>query len=130
MLRRAGIATAAAELLLARMRAKIDDLCRERDSLRAAAAHVLKEGEIADPHRHMLGALSSAIRPTRLRTSTHLSPFVAASRILEATCARAPVSYWDMFSHTSSKTARRSAVVSASNIGDPQRQDARERTVA
>jgi hypothetical protein len=37
MLRRAGIATAAAELLLARMRAKIDDLCREREALRKAA---------------------------------------------------------------------------------------------
>jgi hypothetical protein len=36
MLQRAGISTASAELLLARMRAKIDDLSRERDTLRAA----------------------------------------------------------------------------------------------
>jgi hypothetical protein len=36
MLQRAGISTASAELLLARMRAKIHDLSRERDTLRAA----------------------------------------------------------------------------------------------
>jgi hypothetical protein len=34
MLQRAGIATTAAEILLSRMRANIDDLCRERDALR------------------------------------------------------------------------------------------------
>lgn len=34
MLRRAGIATAAAELLLVRMRAKVDDLCNERDEVK------------------------------------------------------------------------------------------------
>ena len=38
MLQRAGITPASAELLLARMRAKVDDLCRQRDALRAAAA--------------------------------------------------------------------------------------------
>jgi len=34
LLKRAGISTASAELLLARMRAKVDDLCRERETLR------------------------------------------------------------------------------------------------
>jgi len=34
MLQRAGVATASADLLLVRMRAKVDDLCRERDALR------------------------------------------------------------------------------------------------
>ncbi|MGL9622450.1 hypothetical protein QRQ56_31215 [Bradyrhizobium sp. U531] len=34
MLQRAGVATASAELLLTRMRAKVDDLCRELDALR------------------------------------------------------------------------------------------------
>jgi len=34
-LQRAGIATASAELLLQRMLAKIDDLCAERDRLKA-----------------------------------------------------------------------------------------------
>jgi hypothetical protein len=33
-LQRAGLSTAAAELLLGRMHAKIDDLCAERDRLR------------------------------------------------------------------------------------------------
>ncbi|CUT12624.1 hypothetical protein BF49_3704 [Bradyrhizobium sp.] len=37
MLQRAGVATASAELVLSRMRAKIDDLCRERDALRRVA---------------------------------------------------------------------------------------------
>ncbi|UPK11163.1 hypothetical protein IVA93_34185 [Bradyrhizobium sp. 155] len=36
MLQGAGVATASAELLLSRMRAKIDDLCLERDALRRA----------------------------------------------------------------------------------------------
>ena len=43
MLRRAGILTASAELLLSRMRAKLDDLTREREVLRnlfSAAASV------------------------------------------------------------------------------------------
>ena len=38
MLQRARVATASAELLLTRMRAKIDDLCREREELRKGAA--------------------------------------------------------------------------------------------
>jgi len=38
MLQRADVATASAELLLARMRAKVDDLCRERNALRKGAA--------------------------------------------------------------------------------------------
>jgi hypothetical protein len=37
MLRRAGIGAASAELLLARMRAKVDDLCNRRAKLRAVA---------------------------------------------------------------------------------------------
>jgi hypothetical protein len=37
MLRRAGISTASAELLLARTRAKVDDLCNRRAKLRAVA---------------------------------------------------------------------------------------------
>ena len=36
LLHRAGISTASAELLLARMRAKVDDLCREREDLHRA----------------------------------------------------------------------------------------------
>jgi hypothetical protein len=38
MLQRAGVATASAELLLTRMRAKVDDLCCERDALRTGGA--------------------------------------------------------------------------------------------
>ena len=38
MLQRAGLATAPAEFLLARMRAKTDDLCRERDGFSKGAA--------------------------------------------------------------------------------------------
>ncbi|UGY20951.1 hypothetical protein HAP48_0049830 (plasmid) [Bradyrhizobium septentrionale] len=37
MLQRAGVPTASAELLLVRMRAKVDNLCRERDTLKKAA---------------------------------------------------------------------------------------------
>ena len=37
ILRRAGISTASTELLLARMRAKVDDLCNRRAKLRAVA---------------------------------------------------------------------------------------------
>lgn len=40
MLRRADIPTASSELLLNRMRAKLDDLCRERDAVRKASARV------------------------------------------------------------------------------------------
>lgn len=35
-----GVATASAELLLLRMRAKVDDLCRERDALRNSESEV------------------------------------------------------------------------------------------
>jgi hypothetical protein len=38
MLQRAGVSTASAELLLARMRAKIDDLCREPQTTRISAS--------------------------------------------------------------------------------------------
>jgi hypothetical protein len=38
MLQRAGVPTAAAELLLSRMRAKVDDLCDEREALRKSGA--------------------------------------------------------------------------------------------
>jgi hypothetical protein len=38
MLQRAGLPTASAELLLTRMRAKVEDLCRQRDALRKGAA--------------------------------------------------------------------------------------------
>ncbi|WP_298881940.1 hypothetical protein [uncultured Bradyrhizobium sp.] len=38
MLQRAGVAAASAELLLTRMRVKVDDLCREREELRKRAA--------------------------------------------------------------------------------------------
>ena len=37
LLKRAGISTASAELLLARMRAKVDDLCNRRARLRTVA---------------------------------------------------------------------------------------------
>jgi hypothetical protein len=38
MLQRAGVSTASAELLLTRMRAKVDDLCREREAPRVAGS--------------------------------------------------------------------------------------------
>jgi hypothetical protein len=38
MLQRAGVPTAAAELLLSWMRAKVDDLCEEREALRKSGA--------------------------------------------------------------------------------------------
>jgi hypothetical protein len=38
MLQRAGASTASAELLRSRMRAKIDDLCHERDAIRKTRA--------------------------------------------------------------------------------------------
>ena len=37
MLQRAAVPTASAELLLTRMRAKLEDLCRQRDALRNGA---------------------------------------------------------------------------------------------
>lgn len=47
MLQRAGVATASAELLLTRMRAKVDDLCRERDALRTGVSQQPREIELA-----------------------------------------------------------------------------------
>jgi hypothetical protein len=41
-LQRAGISTASAELLLARMHAKIDDLCAERDRLKKKEGSPMK----------------------------------------------------------------------------------------
>jgi hypothetical protein len=41
MLQRAGVSSASAELMLSRMRAKIDDLCRERETLREGASSLL-----------------------------------------------------------------------------------------
>ena len=40
MLRRAGVPTAAVELLLSRMRAKVDHLCREREALRKSGTSI------------------------------------------------------------------------------------------
>ncbi|MCK1523381.1 hypothetical protein IVA85_05410 [Bradyrhizobium sp. 145] len=40
MLQRSGVATASAELLLSRMRTKVDDLSRERDALRKSSCPV------------------------------------------------------------------------------------------
>jgi hypothetical protein len=37
MLQQAGISTASAELLLTRLRTKVDDLCRQREALRQKA---------------------------------------------------------------------------------------------
>jgi len=42
MLQRAGVPTASAELLLSRMRAKVDDLCREREALREAGPSLVR----------------------------------------------------------------------------------------
>lgn len=39
MLQRTGVPTVAAELLLSRMRAKVDDLCEEREALRKSGPH-------------------------------------------------------------------------------------------
>src|ERR1700741_1157529 len=69
-------------------------------------------------HRHIVGAAQSALWPIRFRSSAEVSPRVAASRSLEATWARAPVSYLETFSQTSFRTARSSAGVSLSNIGE------------
>lgn len=66
----------------------------------------------------MLGAWRSASRPTCLRRLRVVSPLLAASRSFEATCARTPLSLQETLSQTSSRSARRSAVVAASNIGD------------
>ena len=42
MLQRAGVPTAAAELLLSRMRAKVDNLCEEREALRKSGASLTR----------------------------------------------------------------------------------------
>ena len=62
MLRRAGISTASAELLLARMRAKVDNLCNRRAKLRAIAQgnDTRKAIDCAVPHAppvHMIELL-------------------------------------------------------------------------
>jgi hypothetical protein len=44
-------------------------------------------------HRHIVGAVARALLPILCKSSTELSRRVAASRILEATCVRAPLSY-------------------------------------
>lgn len=69
----------------------------------------------------MVGASDRALRPACLRFSGEVSPLVAASRIFEATWARAPVSCRETLSQTSSRTARKSAVVAESNMGAPHR---------
>ncbi|MBB4377298.1 hypothetical protein [Bradyrhizobium sp. SBR1B] len=46
MLQRAGVATASAELLLTRMRARVEDLCGQRDALRKGAAARPREVEM------------------------------------------------------------------------------------
>jgi hypothetical protein len=58
MLQRAGVATASAELLLVRMRAKVEDLCRERDTLRTTAGRpdqALNSPECANTGRAAAG---------------------------------------------------------------------------
>ena len=45
MLQRAGVSTASAELLLSRIRAKLEDLCREREVPRDAQRTQLVEGD-------------------------------------------------------------------------------------
>jgi predicted amino acid racemase len=50
MLQRAGVRTASAELLRSRMRAKIDDLCRERDMLKNSTSIGTRRSEPLDPH--------------------------------------------------------------------------------
>lgn len=72
--------------------------------------------------RHIVGASWRASRPIRLSLSGEVSPFVAASRILDGTWALVPDSKREMSSQTSSRTARRSAVVAGSSIGDPQKE--------
>ncbi|MGY4498217.1 hypothetical protein ACVWYH_002148 [Bradyrhizobium sp. GM24.11] len=66
-------------------------------------------------YRHIVGAERRASMPTCLRRSAVISPLLAASKILEATWARVPVSLRGRPSQTSSRTVRKSAVVVASN---------------
>lgn len=72
--------------------------------------------------RHIVGTRDKASRPTCLRPSGEISPLVAASRIFDATCVRAPISRWETLSQTSSRTARKSAVVAVSNMPYPRRE--------
>ncbi|WP_247489463.1 hypothetical protein [Bradyrhizobium sp. 17] len=60
MLQRAGVATVSAELLLSRMRAKVDDLCRERDALRKAASGQATEPSISSGYESWF-ALAEAL---------------------------------------------------------------------
>jgi hypothetical protein len=53
---RAGVSTASAELLLSRIRAKLEDLCREREVPHDAPRTQLVEG---DPNDHAAFALGS-----------------------------------------------------------------------
>lgn len=72
-------------------------------------------------YRHIVGAERRASMPTCLRRSAVTSPLLAASKILEATWARVPVSLRGRPSQTSSRTACKSAVVVASNtLATPQ----------
>lgn len=63
MLQRAGVPTASAELLLSRMRAKVGDLCRERDTLRKAASACRDRR-----HRASRSQLPALPTPARLMT--------------------------------------------------------------
>jgi hypothetical protein len=45
MLQRAGVSTASAELLVSRIRAKLEDLCREREAPHEAQRTQLVEGD-------------------------------------------------------------------------------------
>jgi hypothetical protein len=64
----------------------------------------------------MVGACEMALRPTCLRSSGESSPLLAASGIFDATCVRAPISRCERSAHASSRTARESALVAASNM--------------
>ena len=72
--------------------------------------------------RHIVGARKSALRPISLRPSGDTSPLVAASKIFDATCVRAPISLRETLWHTSSKTARKTAVVVVSNMRCPNKE--------
>jgi hypothetical protein len=48
MLQRAGVSTASAELLLSRMRVKVDDLCRERETLRKTLGGIAAAAPFVD----------------------------------------------------------------------------------
>ena len=71
MLKRAVIPTVSAELLLTRMRAKVDDLCREREVLRQAQAP--RERATADHFSGGLSGPSTHLRATKLRMGSSQS---------------------------------------------------------